>query len=91
MPTSDALPTDEDKEVSGLTSSKKPIRNSVSLDEEDLVQGREAPSPNAYLTILHSDKDVIMRSYTDGKILSPKRTGPGNVEAGPPVPPRRKR
>ena len=92
LPTSDALPTDEappteeDKEVEGAVSKK--IRTSMSLDEDDLNELR-APSPNKYLTILRSDNDDIRRSYTDGGMLAPP--GSRKKEAGPPVPPRRRR
>ena len=88
-PPVDALPTladtEEDKEASELKSNK--LRNSVSLDEDDFKTMKDAPT---YLTILRSDNDIIVRSYTDGRVPSLK-PGLGKKGTGPPVPPRKRR
>ena len=79
------LPTDtteEDKEASELKS--QTLRNSVSLDEDDFRKTKDIPQ---YLTILHSDNDIIVRSNTDGRV----RPGLEKKGAGPPVPPRKRR
>ena len=90
MPSENALPTEEDKEVEKVTSSskKQQLRTSVSLDEDDF--NLRSTSPNKYLTILRSENDNnIQRSYTEaGTLAAP---GPRKKGAGPPVPPRRRR